>query len=73
MDKECGISITKGDFIHGVTVTMDKNNLSYVAEKDFKAWLSQPLKTIDNITVGESMRRWMHEKLDAWIDKEKNT
>jgi hypothetical protein len=58
----------------GIKITEEK--IEFSSDTGFGRLLTNPLKTDNGQTIGERNRAYLHEKLDAWLDKnfeEKNS
>jgi len=51
-----------------VGIKTSNKRIEFSADEGFKAWLTDPRKTVDGSTVGECNRASLHRRLDAWLD-----
>ena len=51
----------------GIKITEER--IEFSSKNGFGRLLTNPLKTDNGQTVGERNRTYLHEKLDAWLDK----
>jgi hypothetical protein len=60
-----------------VTISTEPNIIKFEKGHQFDIEMESTQGVIaddgTHITTAENRRKWMHKKLDAWIDKEKNT
>jgi len=63
MTKEALISPTGN-----VVIKTSNQRIEFNADDGFGAWLTNPTKTDNELTVGESNRAALHKRLDAWMN-----
>jgi hypothetical protein len=51
-----------------VGIKMSNERIEFNAEAGFGKLMTNPLKTVNGLTVGERNRALLHRRLDAWID-----
>ena len=51
-----------------VGIKMSDERIEFNAEAGFEKLMTNPLKTVNGLTVGERNRAALHRRLDAWID-----
>ena len=49
-------------------IKTSNQRIEFSASEGFGTWLTNPLKTVDGLTVGECNRASLHRRLDAWLD-----